>query len=71
MIRTLSDEQLGIIHENVRKRVRVSCCEHHAHSALDECLDGDERDITICKLIEVIRRERMIVRNAVAAIGNP
>ncbi|KKN60276.1 hypothetical protein LCGC14_0533250 [marine sediment metagenome] len=66
----MNDKQLEALREAVSKRVHISCCENHAHSALDDCLSGgDERDITICKLIEVIRYERKVIREATKQIG--
>lgn len=65
----MKDEELDSLHKKVSKRTRVSCCEYHQHSALDDCLSGVEQDIIICKLIEVIRYERRVIREAAKKIG--
>jgi hypothetical protein len=67
----MTDEELAKIQRETAARVRVSCDEYHAHSAVQDCLMGDERDITILKITETLRRERAVIREATAKIGTP
>lgn len=62
----MNDKQLEETFQTVKKRVKVSCDENHAHSALEGCLHGDPRDVLICALIETLQRDREAVRGAVA-----
>jgi len=62
----MSDEELKAIRSSILERVELVCNEYHDHSALGGCLDGDPKDITILKLIEVIAKERRIARDAIA-----
>lgn len=52
----LSKKEVEKIYEKARATVRVSCDDFHAHSAINGCLDGDEKSIDICKLVETIHR---------------
>lgn len=70
MATTMTDVQLDAIHEEASKRVRVSCTDYHQHSALSDCLDGDQKDILICQLVETLRFERQMVREVAKKIGS-
>jgi len=43
------------IFEDAKSRVSIHCDEYHSHSALQGCLSGQEHDINICKLCEIIK----------------
>jgi len=51
-----SNKEIQKIHDNAKKKVRVSCCENHYHTA--DCLHGDPTSITICKLCEDLKNIR-------------
>ena len=63
----LSKDELEAFMQDAQKRVKIHCDDYHPHYALRGCIvpdekaGGDERDVTICKLIEYISwlRERV------------
>lgn len=74
MIETISTVDLTILFAKHSQKVFVSCDDEHAHTAIDDCLSpkeregGDERDVTICKLCEIIFRERRIAKELLSKI---
>jgi len=44
-----TDEQIQEIIKQARKNVYVNCNEYHYHTS--ECIDGDPKDVVICKLV--------------------
>jgi hypothetical protein len=65
----ITDEEIHAIHQQAKQGVKVFCDENHAHTAVGGCLAGNAKDIDICKLAEVILKERTLMRNAVALLG--
>jgi len=61
----MKDEALEALRAQALRGVWVSCNEFHAHSALEGCLQGNAKDITILKLIETVIRERNVIREVV------
>ena len=74
MIEKISTTELAILFAKHRQNVTVSCDDEHAHTAVGGCLSpkenkgADERDVTICKLCEIILRERRIVKELLSEI---
>jgi hypothetical protein len=74
MIDKISTAEVAVIFAKHSKKVSVSCDDEHAHSAIGGCLspkekmDADERDVTICKLCEIILRERRIAQELLSKI---
>jgi len=74
MIETISTTELALLFAKYRQNVKISCDDEHAHSAVDGCLSpkenvgADERDVTICKLCEIILRERRIAKDLLSKI---
>lgn len=66
---TLTDEEVRAIHEKAKVDVTVGCDDNHQHLALQDCLRGDERAIDVCKLAEIILRERRAFRKAMERVG--
>ena len=54
----ISTQQICDVLNDVGKRVTVSCKTDHTHTARQDCLQGDDRDITICKLAEQLLSDR-------------
>lgn len=54
----LNNNEIEKIYKLAASRVVVACDENHTHSALNDCLHGDEKDIIICKLCESIKYDR-------------
>ena len=54
MKRMLTMQEIDNIKRITSKNVKVGCDKHHQHTALDNCLVGDEKDITILKLCETV-----------------
>lgn len=56
----LTRQEVKDIFDKAKARVHVSCDEMHGHSALDGCIGPkkpkDKDAVTICKLVEHIRR---------------
>lgn len=55
------------------QRVSVSCDNEHAHTALMGCLSpkagvGDERDVIICKLCEVVQQDRQAAKELLTKV---
>ena len=65
----MTDDELSKIKKEVSERVRVGCDDMHPHTAEDDCLVGDPRDITILKLAEDLIRERRVIREATEKLG--
>lgn len=65
----MTDDEVTAVLEEAKKGVHLFCDEYHVHSALQGCLSGDPKDVQICKLVEVIRRDRSAIREAAASIG--
>lgn len=63
----VSDARLTEIQAEALKRCAVSCDEYHAHS--NRCLAGDADAVTICILVDEIRRVRRIAAEAFGKIG--
>ena len=66
----MTDRELDEIFKNTKSKVTVCCNEYHGHNALNGCLIStseprDERDVIICKLVEVIKHERATLRAVV------
>lgn len=54
----MKSREIDQIFEDSMSRVTVACDDLHSHTALKGCLRGDPRDVTICKLCEVIKKDR-------------
>lgn len=73
MIETISTTELAIIFARHRQKVIISCDDEHAHTAVGGCLSpksglGDENDVTICKLCDIILRERRLTKELLSKI---
>jgi hypothetical protein len=68
----MNDVQLSVLFAKHQQKVSVSCDDEHAHSALQGCLspkaNGDEKDVVICQLCEIIFKERKIARELLSKI---
>jgi hypothetical protein len=68
----MNDIQLSVLFAKHSQNVIVSCDNEHAHSALQDCLSpkatGDEKDVIICKLCEIILNERRVARELLSKI---
>jgi hypothetical protein len=64
----LNDREVDVIFTEVSKRVTVACDEMHAHSAIQGCLSGKPEDITILMLVETIRYQHRVLKEAYAKV---
>jgi len=46
----MNTSEIKEIKEKYGKKLRLSCCEHHAHSY--KCMSGNKKDILICELCD-------------------
>lgn len=69
------DDYLEQVFKDAQERVYVSCNKYHAHTALDGCLapkKPENKDaVTICKLVEYIRRRNQALEELVKAAKIP
>ena len=69
----LTRKEVVEIFEKAKERVHVTCDEMHGHCALDGCIGAkkakDKDAVTICKLVEHIRRIDRLVRPVTVYAG--
>ncbi len=68
MIMKLKIEEIEGIYVEAKDKVRVSCDDYHAHSAIGGCVVGDKDAVTICKLCETIINLRAHITGAINII---
>jgi len=50
----MAKDKIKNIYNKHKKKISLSCCEYHSHSAAQDCLDGPTESIEICILYEKI-----------------